>query len=367
MKMILKLLIVCILCLITIVLIYFVGVLIYSTLTEFKPVQNEKITTDKSGIQTIPSDGELSIITWNIGYGGLGKEMDFFYEGGEMTKPSKSQNQKYLNGITDFISKNDSIDFILLQEVDFDSKRSYYSDQSGNLHSVLPEHYKILTYNYRSKYIPVPFLNPMGKVNSGLVTFSKFSVIGAQRMATPGSYSWPKKLFMLKRCFLISRYQVENNKELVLLNIHNSAFDDAGEFRKEELKLLKTFILNEYEKGNYVVAGGDWNQNPPGSTIKSIRNYKSKEVWPIEDNYLPDGWNWAYDPYVPTNRDVIEPFDPKSTTCTVLDYFVISPNIKIINTKAVDLGFEFSDHQPVIIKIQLNLKIEFVISKEQSD
>ena len=353
MKMILKLLIVCILCLMTIVLIYFVGVLIYSTLTEFRPVQNENITTDKSGIQTIPSDGELSIITWNIGYGGLGKDMDFFYEGGEMTKPTISQNQKYLNGIIDFISKNDSVNFILLQEVDFDSKRSYCSDQSGTLQSVLPSHNKTWAVNYNSKFVPVPFLNPMGKVNSGLVTFSKYSVKQAQRLATPGSYSWPKKLFMLKRCFLITRYNVENDKELVLLNIHNSAFDDADEFRKEELKFLKIFILNEYENGNYVVAGGDWNQNPPGSTIKNIRNYKSKEVWPIEEDYLPDGWNWAYDPYMPTNRDVKVPFDKNTTNTTILDFFLVSPNIKIVEIKTIDMGFEFSDHQPVITILML--------------
>jgi len=353
MKRILKLLIVCILCIVTIGILYFVGVLIFSTITEFNPAQVEDLTAKKTGGQIFPSGKELSLLTWNTGYAGLGKEMDFFYEGGEMVNPTEIQHQKYLKGITDFISQNDSIDFILLQEVDFDSKRSYHLNQSDILYSVLPDYNKIQAINYKSKYIPVPFLNPMGKVNSGLVTFSKYSTNKVQRYATPGSYSWPKRLFMLKRCFLVSRHKIENNKELILVNIHNSAFDDAEELRKEELKLLKEFIAKEYRKGNYVVVGGDWNQNPPGSNMNNIKDYQSKEVWPIERNYLPDDLNWTFDPYVPTNRDVKEPFEISTTKTTILDYFLVSSNIEILKVKTVDLGFEFSDHQPVITILML--------------
>ena len=39
--MILKLIIVCILCLITVAIIYLAGVLVYATITEFKPKPNE--------------------------------------------------------------------------------------------------------------------------------------------------------------------------------------------------------------------------------------------------------------------------------------------------------------------------------------
>ena len=353
MKMILKLLIICILCILAVGVLYFVGLLIYSSVTEFKPDQIETLDCNEKGIHQIPSNTEISLLTWNIGYAGLGAEMDFFYEGGKMVRPSESLNLKYFKGITDFMSSNDTLDFILLQEIDFDSKRSYNVDQADALLNTLSGFNKCQALNYKSKHIPIPFKSPMGKVKSGLVTFSKYDVKSAKRFTTPGSYSWPKRLFMLKRCFLVARYSMDSNKELVLFNIHNSAFNDAADLREEELKLLKELIVKEYKIGNYVVVGGDWNQNPPGSNMDKIKDYISNEVWPIDKNYLPDDWRWIYDPENPTNRDVTEPFDNNTTTTTILDYFLVSPNIEILECKTVDLGFEFSDHQPVITILKL--------------
>jgi hypothetical protein len=71
----------------------------------------------------------LSMITWNIGYAGLGKEMDFFYEGGRQVRPSFELSEKYLEGIISYIGLNRSTDFFLFQEVDLRSKRSYNKDQ----------------------------------------------------------------------------------------------------------------------------------------------------------------------------------------------------------------------------------------------
>lgn len=353
MKMIIKLAIACVVCIAGILLIYIVGVLLYALFTEFKPAQVEEITIEPDGIKIIPANEEIKLLSWNIGYGGLGEEMDFFYEGGHKVRPGEDLSKSYLQGISDVLRKQNSIDFILLQEVDFESKRNYNIDQSIKISTIFPVHNKISAVNYFSKYVPVPFLNPMGKVKSGLVTYSKYLATYASRMATPGEYSLPTRLFILKRCLLISRYQVDNGKELVLINLHNSAFDDADELRKGELNFLKQIISAEYGKGNYVIAGGDWNQNPPDLNMEAINKYKTRIVWPVEKDYLAEDWNWAFDPSVPTNRDVHEPFNVQTTTCSILDYFVTSPNIKVIETTTIDLGFENSDHQPVSIVIKL--------------
>ena len=153
MKMILKLLIVCILCLLTVGILYFAVIFIYSFITEFKPSQIEDIAVDKSGIQTVPTEKEFSLLTWNTGYGGLGKEMDFFYEGGRMVRPDESLSKHYIQGIIGILEKQDSLDFILLQEVDFNSKRSYYTDQSLMISTVLADYNILPAINYFSKYI----------------------------------------------------------------------------------------------------------------------------------------------------------------------------------------------------------------------
>ena len=353
MKMILKLIIVCILCLITVAIIYFAGVLIYATITEFKSKPNENIPVKPENNSEIPVEQELNLLTWNIGYGGLGQEMDFFYEGGKMVRPTVTQSQKYIQGISEVIKNNDSIDFFLLQEVDFNSKRSYYQDQSDLLFSItnLPLTKAI---NYKSDYIPVPFLNPMGKVNSGLVTISKYIPEESTRIATPGSYAWPKKLFMLKRCLLITKYKVSGQHDLVVFNVHNSAYDDAEALRDEELKLIRSLALEEYNKGNFVIAGGDWNQNPPGLEVSGLNPYKVKTLRPIPANLMPEGWVWAFDDRLPTNRDLDKPFDKVMTTCSTIDFFLISPNIEVLETRTLDLEFENSDHLPVLMKIRLN-------------
>ena len=67
---------------------------------------------------------------------------------------------------------------------------------------------------------------------------------------------------MLDRCFMVNRYPLENGKELLVINTHNEAFD-PGEIRKAQMAYLKEFLLSEYAKGNYIIAGGDWNMSPP--------------------------------------------------------------------------------------------------------
>lgn len=50
----------------------------------------------------------------------------------------------------------------------------------------------------------------------------------------------------------------------MLVNLHLEAYDD-GEGKIAQTKQLREFIQSEYEKGNYVIAGGDLNQVFPGS------------------------------------------------------------------------------------------------------
>jgi endonuclease/exonuclease/phosphatase family metal-dependent hydrolase len=139
----------------------------------------------------------------------------------------------------------------------------------------------------------------------------------------------------------------------VVFNVHNSAFGDEKELREQEMALLKQYLIEAYEQGNYVIAGGDWNQNPPGFNPSGITTYKTRENWPLPAEFMPAGWTWSFDPLLPTNRDVAAPFNPDTTRCTLLDFFLTSPNIEVTKIKTMDLGFMNSDHQPVIITVNL--------------
>jgi endonuclease/exonuclease/phosphatase family metal-dependent hydrolase len=323
----------------------------YALISDYKPDEKTAIY-DSDKPEKLTDTAEISLITWNIGYCGLDKEMDFFYDGGKKVITPRDKFDENLEAVQRFFKNNDSIDFFLVQEIDRKSKRSYNVDQVGIVEDLLKDHYSFFATNYKVFFVPVPPSSPMGKVLSGVAVFSRFNPLSSVRFQFPGEYGFPKQLFMLDRCFLVNRYPLESGKELLVINTHNEAFD-PGEIRKAQMAYLKEFLLSEYEKGNYIITGGDWNQTPPDFIPEFAINKVNTEQMMMDSDYLPAEWKWIYDSKTPTNRSVITAYDQSTTTTTVIDHFLISPNITCIMAECLNLNFENSDHNPVRIKVKL--------------
>ncbi len=328
----------------------------YITITDFQPHQVEVLvekSTDGT-IQEIQQD-TFSLMNWNIGYAGLGKDMDFFYDGGTGVRPTRELSKKYLANIIDFVTHNDTVDFWLLQEVDLKSKRSYYINEVELLTESKKESHNVFAQNYKVPFVPVPVNAPLGYVESGLLLFSGFTPTEAIRYAYPLIASWPDKLFLLDRCFILNRFPLENGNDLIIINTHNSAYVYDSVLRVKELQIIKKVMIDEYGKGNYVIAGGDWNQNPPGYMPSGDYNkhkfFKSKVK--MNPDFMPDGWKWGYDDKAPTNRQNDKPFKVGENGTTCLDYYLVSPNIEIIDVEVIDLKFEDSDHNPIYLRVKL--------------
>lgn len=334
------------------IILIFAGFLGYMTLKDYrpKPVEDVEIVNSSNAKQTIKDT--LSFYTWNVGYSGLGAEQDFFFDGGKMVRPSKELNQKYLNGVLATIKSMDTADFIMLQEVDRSSKRSYFRDQVVDIGNACPRYCYGYATNYKSKFVPQPVSNPYGKCFGGIMILSRINYHPlARRYSLAPDASWPTGLFMLKRCYMEFRYPLSNGKELIVINQHLSAYDD-GTVKQRQMDTLKVKLLAESKKGNYVIAGGDWNTYPPG--YKSNLRIKDNVIEKTADaNYPEPGWKYVYDPSMGTNRKLYEPFVKGQTDEVIIDYFLLSPNINVVEVKGIDLGFQFSDHQPVYIKIAL--------------
>lgn len=334
---------------------YVGGMLLFGALTKHRPQPVEVVQAEvpQKANKALP-DSVYSFLIWNVGYGGLGKEVDFFYDGGKMVTSPREHVMKNNKGMQDFFATQKTTDFVLLQEVDRCSKRSHKIDQALKFAGVLNEHYSAFTPNYNVKYLPFPFTNPIGRVYGGLQSLTRFQPAESKRIALPGITDFPRKLFYLERCLLLQRFETPNGKELVVINTHFEAYDD-GSVKKEQMALTKKILDEEYSKGNYVVLGGDWNIAPPEFNIHTFE--KEKEDEPLylmnnDANYMP-GWSFAYDSTVATNRKNKTAYDPAKTFTTVIDYYLVSPNIEVVSTKAIDMGFEYSDHQPVELKVQL--------------
>lgn len=331
------------------------GLVIFGMITEYRPgpVQPvEMICTSSAEVDTVTL---FSLITWNIGYGGLGSGMDFFYDGGSRVRPSAAYFDQTIAGIGEFLRDQGTADFILLQEVDSNSKRSYYLDETTWLAKLLPGYCLAFGKNYDCRFVPMPVRDPMGRVTSGLVTLSRFRAEETSRYGFDKEIGWPDRLFYLKRCFLATRYNLSNGRQLVLVNIHNSAFDTGGAMRKREMEMIREFMTDEYNAGNFLVAGGDWNANPPmfnPDEILTGDKVKQDEFTDLR-TFFPD-WEFAFDRNQPTNRDVRTAYQHGTTPVTTIDFFLVSPNVEIRQIHTFTTGFRYSDHQPVQLQIALD-------------
>lgn len=346
-----------VLSLVLILVIAFVGLLLFSTVTDYSPKAGSEEKLEIIGnVSTSLASDTISILIWNIGYAGLGAEMDFFNDGGKATRPEESEVSRYLNGIKAFIAgQKDSTDMFLLQEVDRNSKRSYYVDQVEVLSAATSGFSNSFALNYDVKFVPVPFglpYTPYGKTYGGLLSLSSIAPTSSTRVQYPGGFSWPTGIYMLDRCAMELRFPINQGKELIIVNTHNTAYDATGEIKKVEMAFIKERYNAEVKKGNHVIIGGDWNQVPPGWDSKHFSKQMPAGYTPqsISNDMLPDGFSVHYDEKVATNRSNDKPFDEKSTYTTLIDYFVSSPGIEVIEVKGFDLGFKFSDHQPVRLK-----------------
>jgi len=342
-------------------LLAFIGLLVFSTVTDYSPEPESEapLSFSKPALGSIQKD-TISMLIWNIGYCGLGAEMDFFNDGGKSVRPEEEQVAKYLKAISGFLAlMKDSVDFMMLQEIDRNSKRSYYEDQIPIIEEQLGNYGHTFALNYDVKFVPVPFAmpyTPYGKTYGGLVTYSKFSPTISTRVQYPGGFSWPTKLYMLDRCALEQRYLLPNKKELVLVNTHNTAYDETGEIKKIELQFMKKRYEAEAAKGNYVIVGGDWNQVPPGFSATQFSKNISDGYTPqaLDETLIPANFNVSSDGTFATNRSNVTAYDAEKTYTTLIDYFMSSGNVNILSVRTIDMGFRYSDHQPVLLKVALN-------------
>ena len=83
---------------------------------------------------------------------------------------------------------------------------------------------------------------------------------------------------------------------------------------------------------------------------------------PIDAGFLP-GWEFVFDSSLPSNRDVDTPYIKGKTKTTIIDFFVVSPNVKVKLIRTISAGFEYSDHNPILMKAEL---INSKGAKEQS-
>ena len=336
------------------------GFLIFASATALKVQDHEVMTVSGTSSKTLNKGQEIKILTWNIGYGALDEKQDFYYDGGKnVVGESKDKVLENLTAMENKISEINP-DAFLVQEIDIKSKRSYRVNELEHFTAKFPEASYQHSYacNYKAGFVPIPLYQPMGRVEAGISTFTKFSVSEASREQLPIPFSWPMSLMNLKRCLLANRIPLANSdKSLVLVNLHLEAYDD-GEGKAKQLAQLMGLLQSEYEAGNYVIAGGDFNQT---FSEDYLVKYPKKNDWvcPVIDVEDYPDFHFLMDDTHPTCRSLYKPYynsDKATHQFYMIDGFIVSDNVTISggNVETIDLDFKTTDHNPVLLKAVLN-------------
>jgi endonuclease/exonuclease/phosphatase family metal-dependent hydrolase len=341
--------------------------LLWLSSREYKPEDREPVTVSPLLSLKPARFQPIELYIWNIGYASLGAKEDFFMDGGKGVRPSNARIvAENIRAIQDFFAAV-APDIIFIQEIDVNSKRSYEINQVEYF-SKAWKGSSAFALNFKCPFVPVPFPDFIGKVESGLLTLNSFGTMSvasssAERISLPSPFAWPERIAQLKRCLLVQRIRIQDDgsandgAELVLVNLHLEAYDSGGAGRIAQTRVLAEFLKAEYAKGNYCVAGGDFNQVFPA--LKDVFPIKQSEFFTpgiVDDSLFGEGWILAADPSAPSCRSLDRPYtgNRENFQFYIIDGFILSPNVELISVKTQDMDFQNSDHNPV--KLTFSLK-----------
>jgi len=351
------------LCVLLALLVLALGYLAYVFIAYHRIPDMQTLTVEhEAEIPAAQTETPYRIVSWNIGFGAYEDDYGFFMDGGTQSWAwSKERLSANLDAIGQQLAAQDA-DFLLVQEIDTDSTRSYHVDEYAVLKDGLAlrarAYDRVFAQNYDSPFLFYPFTQPHGASKAGVGTFSGYAVSSALRRSLPIETGFTKFLD-LDRCYSVSRIPVEDGGELVLYNLHLSAYTSDGTIATEQLRLLLGDMQAEYEKGNWCVAGGDFNKDLLGDSSAYFGKSDVEYTWaqPIPADTF-DGVEIElvapFDPAapVPSCRNADGPYHEGQYVLTV-DGFLISPNVAFTEAKVVDLAFRYSDHNPVYMDFTL--------------
>lgn len=319
-------------------------------------ISEDSDNSDMPGDSAFTAGKAYSVMTYNIGFGAYLPEYSFFMDGGKSSWGKDEDSvAAAVCGAAGIVSDVNP-DFALLQEVDRDGTRSYHIDELELLNQSIAGYYYTYAQNYDSPFLFFPPWEPHGANKAGLVTYSRAEITDAIRRSLPISKSF-SKFVDLDRCYSISRIPLDEGKMLCLYNMHMSAYGSSDEIRTGQLAMLYEDMEVDYRAGNYVICGGDFNHN-----LKTEASENAPEwAYPFPRESLPEGFRMAIDDVAGGTEDTVhntcrsadEPYNEETTYTVTLDGFIISDNVIVESYSHMDLGYEYSDHDPVVMQFTL--------------
>ncbi len=302
--------------------------------------QEEQEERDKS------SDTTISLLTYNIGYlSGLTNN--------KPVRGSEEFYQKNLDGVLSRLRRY-RVDVLAVQEIDFDSTRSYYVDQFEEIGEGVNYKNGAMVVSWDKSYVPFPYFPPsvhFGKMVSGQAIFSDYEITEQERVQLADVESQPYyySAIYLKR--LAQRAVIKvGGRDVTLLNVHTEAFDAPT--RRAQILFLKEWFLRLAETMP-VIMMGDFNSDPYYTNDDTNNgDQESGESAAI--------WEFYNDPRIGVTSDKESLGGqerltyPSDSPVEQLDYiFFSSAHFELVEGRVLSDFGQISDHLPVYAKLRL--------------
>ena len=366
----------------------YVGYVFFS----YNRIGDADLTVDaKSQKATVEVGQTYSALSYNIGFGAYSQDFTFFMDTGYDDEGkatcgywSKARSKDVVEFNTAgaiAATKKENADFIVFQEVDTNSTRSYSINQDTKIMEAYTDYDHVHAINFHTAFLPYPLYDMHGEVHAGLTTVSRYKITAAQRKQYTVSDGF-SKFFDLDRCFSVSKVAVNNGKSLYIVNSHMSAYDEGGTIREKQVAEMNAFLKEKKEAGDYVIVGGDFNHdlvtfNPEFSytDVNGHRAFSMTKKTPDWVSFyfnkegkspLTAGYKVVASDNVPTCRNNDIEYEPGKTFVCAVDGFIVSDNIEVVSHQNIQTqdsrkehgnkgfpGFAYADHDPVKIEFKL--------------
>jgi len=275
----------------------------------------------------------LTILTWNIGYGALGKNADLIVENG---RSLRALSAKEVRDATQRIAHRlaaQSADVICLQE---NAKAGFLTrgvGVSAIVETALADRQSLFWTDMKSVLVP-RFL----RLEHGMSVHARIRIDSCTAVLFPKDnvYFWGG----LTKHYgsLISHIGTgKTGRDWVVFNIHLSAFDPDIRTRMEQLENLLQREQHEYDQGHFVVIAGDWNMRLSPTDVAHDKDPKEKlQMLDFPRNVLKQGWTMTVGTEIPTVSPLNSPSIAGQSDTAIIDRFVYSPTLSLPHVSPAD-------------------------------
>lgn len=293
--------------------------------------------------KVLKSGDEFSVLSWNIQFS-ASREEAFFYDGGEAVHVPSERVERTMGAIAEFIREQNP-DLVFLQEVDRDSARTGRVDQLQAYLGAGEWACWSSTPYHRSRYVPHPSSQHLGRVDMHLAVLSRFALGTGERIALPGlAEGWLRRQFNLRRALQSLALPVEGGGSIRLGNTHLSAFSRGDGTLGHQVAVLQAWMV---EDTRWLLAG-DMNLLPPGDTPARLGGTESS--YADDPNpalgLKPEVHDVARGDLLAESERTYVPFGAAEPDRKI-DYLLSGDGLELVEHEVLRSPIELSDHLPI--------------------